>query len=253
MNQANFQADNPYASFGEIAIEAPATDRLAFMKRTYLHLALAIYALVTLEFIYFRVFEEQMDKWMPKLLGSYWMMLMFGGFMIAGYIANRWAQSETSVGMQYAGLLTYVLAQSVFLAPMLWIAEYYSLSLEVGGNRYNTIGAAALLTLLVFGVLTATVLLTRKDFSFLGPIISIASMLAFGLIIASFFFGFSLGILFSAAMVLVASGYVLYDTSNILHHYRTTQHVAASLALFASVALLFWYILQILISLSGRD
>jgi FtsH-binding integral membrane protein len=39
----------------------------------------------------------------------------------------------------------------------------------------------------------------------------------------------------------------------VLHHYRVGQHVAASLALFASVALLFWYILQLLMSLTSRD
>jgi FtsH-binding integral membrane protein len=62
-----------------------------------------------------------------------------------------------------------------------------------------------------------------------------------------------LGIWFSAAMIVFASGYILYDTSNVLHHYRTDQYVAASLALFASVALLFWYVLRIMIALSNRD
>jgi FtsH-binding integral membrane protein len=41
----------------------------------------------------------------------------------------------------------------------------------------------------------------------------------------------------------------LYDTSNVLHRYRTEQYVAASLALFASVALLFWYILRLMMSM----
>ena len=54
-------------------------------------------------------------------------------------------------------------------------------------------------------------------------------------------------------MVVFACGYILYYTSNILHHYRTDQYVAAALALFASVALLFWYVLQIFMSLSSRD
>ncbi len=75
-----------------------------------------------------------------------------------------------------------------------------------------------------------------------------------GLIVCSFFIqGMPMGIWFSGAMVVLAAGYILYDTSNILHKYRTDQHVAASLALFASVAILFWYILRIMISLSSRD
>ena len=65
-------------------------------------------------------------------------------------------------------------------------------------------------------------------------------------------FGFGLGLLFSIAMVGLASAAILYDTSKILHHYSTDQHVAASLELFASVALLFWYVLRILMRLSRR-
>jgi FtsH-binding integral membrane protein len=53
-------------------------------------------------------------------------------------------------------------------------------------------------------------------------------------------------------MILLASGYILYDTSNVLHHYRTDQYVAASLALFAAVALLFWYVLRLLMELNRR-
>ena len=74
--------------------------------------------------------------------------------------------------------------------------------------------------------------------------------MALGIIVASCVFGFNLGIIFSGAMVLFASGAILYYTSNIIHHYNTEQYVAASLSLFASVALLFWYVLRILMRLS---
>ena len=75
-----------------------------------------------------------------------------------------------------------------------------------------------------------------------------------GLIVASFFVeSLSLGLWFSAAMVVFAGAAILHQTSNIIHHYRPDQHVAASLGLFASVALLFWYVLQVLMSLAGRD
>jgi len=43
----------------------------------------------------------------------------------------------------------------------------------------------------------------------------------------------------------------LFYTSNVLHHYRISQHVAAALALFASVMTLFWYVLQIFLSRSS--
>ena len=46
-------------------------------------------------------------------------------------------------------------------------------------------------------------------------------------------------------MVILMSGYILYYTSNVMPHYRTDQHVAAALALFAAIATLFYYILEI--------
>ena len=75
----------------------------------------------------------------------------------------------------------------------------------------------------------------------------------FILVVAAFFLLGYLGLWFSAGMVLLAAGYVLYYTSNVLYHYRTDQHVAASLALFAAIALLFWYILRIVMAFSSRD
>ncbi|WP_425399741.1 Bax inhibitor-1/YccA family protein [Aeoliella sp.] len=254
MSQGDFQANNPYATFGQIAADAPAAERLAFIKRTYIHLMLAVYALVTLEFIYFGVFGEAMERWMPQLLGSFWILIMFGGFMITGWIAENWAQSEASVNKQYMGLGLYVFAQSIFLAPLLWIANHYVTTIPGMNIEFNPILVAAVLTFFVFAGLTAGVFFSKADFSFLGPILGIASMIVFGVIIASFFFqGLTSGLIFPIALVVLASGYILYDTSNVLHHYRTTQHVAASLALFASVALLFWYILRIVIAFSSRD
>ena len=65
------------------------------------------------------------------------------------------------------------------------------------------------------------------------------------LIVAGMVFGFNLGLWFSVLMVFLASAAILYNTSNVLHQYHSSQYVAASLSLFASVALLFWYVLQI--------
>jgi uncharacterized protein len=98
---------------------------------------------------------------------------------------------------------------------------------------------------LLFAGLTATAFITRKDFSFLGSILTVCGFIALGVIVCSILFGFTLGLLFSAIMVFFAAGSILYTTSNIMHHYRTNQHVAASLALFSGVMLLLWYVLRI--------
>ena len=104
---------------------------------------------------------------------------------------------------------------------------------------------AGVVSIGLFLGITAVVFLTRTDFSFLGPILMIGGFIAIGLIFASIMFGFSLGTVFAFVMVAFAGASILYETSNVMHRYNTNQHVAASLALFASVALLFWWILRI--------
>ena len=112
----------------------------------------------------------------------------------------------------------------------------------------SIIESAATTTLAIFAGLTIFVFTTKKAFSFLRGILVVASLVAGGAILCSFLFGFGLGPFFTIAMIALAAGYILYYTSNIIHHYQTHQHVAAALALFASVALLFWYVLQLFMS-----
>lgn len=249
MNSADFQANTPYARLGSLAIDATVDARRTFIRKTYMHLTVAIYALVMLEFLYFKTLP--LENWVPQIFAQRWgWLVLFGAYVIVSSIARSWAQSGTSVGKQYAGLYSYVFAFSVILCPLLWIANHFAT--PIGGHTYSPIAIAAIATLAVFGVLTATVFLTRKDFSFLGPILGISSLLIFGAILLGAFGLLNLGTGFCMLLVVFASGAILYDTSNVLHHYRTEQYVAASLALFASVGLLFWYILQIVMSMSSR-
>jgi FtsH-binding integral membrane protein len=246
MNQAEFQANTPYARFGSVAIDAPVDARRSFIRQTYIHLAAAIYGFVALEWLFFSV---GMDQWFLQVLGNTPMawLLVLGGFFVVSLIADRWASSDTSPAMQYAGLFLYVLAEAVIFVPLLALAKAQTIHIQ-GVGDVNVIAAAGVTTLIIFGGLTAFTLLTRKDFSFLRGFLSLTMIAALALIVVSIVFGLHLGIWFVWAMIVAACGYILYHTSNVLHHYRTDQHVAASLALFASVALLFWYVLQIFMS-----
>jgi uncharacterized protein len=243
MNSADHLADTPYAQFGIKAIDAPVDARKSFIKKTYTHLMLAIYAFVALEWLYFSLGWEMRALQFIATTPMGW-LLVIGAFMLVSFIANRWAESNTSIGMQYAGLSLYVVAWSLICLPLLALAKMQTVNIESVGT-IGVIPAAAVTTLIIFGGLTAFVFLTKNDFSFLGSFLTLACISALALIVISVLFGFHLGIWFAWLMVVVASGYILYDTSNVLHHYRTDQHVAASLALFASVALLFWYVIQI--------
>jgi FtsH-binding integral membrane protein len=141
--------------------------------------------------------------------------------------------------VQYAGLSLYVVAEAWIFLPMLMVAN----SMENG-----VIGKAAVVTSALVLGLTVIAFTTRKDFTFLGGFLKIGGMVALGAIVASFFLPITLGFWFSVLMVLFAAGSILHSTSNIMYHYRTTQYVAASLSLFASVALLFWYVLRLFMS-----
>lgn len=251
MSQADMYAANPYAQFGRSVADAPTDVRVDFIRKTYTNLAAAIYAFVALEWAMFKFLP--VEDIVATLFGVRWGMLaLLGGFIAVSWIADRWARSSVSPAQQYLGLSVYVLAEAVIFMPILYIAQSFVINVPSIGP-VNVIAAAAVATLLLFGALTAFVWTSRADFSFLRTGLFMAGIAAFALIIASMLFGWNLGIWFSVAMIALACGWILYDTSNVLHVYQPGQHVAAALALFASVALLFWYVLRLLMSFSSRD
>jgi FtsH-binding integral membrane protein len=232
-------------SYGTAAAAEPS-ERAAFIRRTYSHLAGAILAFIGLEAILLTVTAPYKEQVLGLLLVSrFSWLIVLAAFMGASWLAQSWARSESSRALQYVGLGLYVVAEAVIFLPLLLLAAYYS-------DSPHVIPTAGILTLATFGGLTITVFVTRKDFSFLAPILTVGSLIALGLIVVSIFIGFDPGVLFAAAMVVLMSGYILYYTSNVMHHYRTDQHVAAALALFAAVATLFWYILQIVMRMNRR-
>ncbi len=236
-------ADNPYRSTFTLAELAPAHERADFIRKTYAHLGGAVFAFTAIEAA---LIKSGLGDQMLAALGQtrYGWLIVIGAFMFVSYIAERWARSTVSSATQYMGLALYVAAEAVIFLPLLTYAE---------GFDKLVIPTAGLATVTVFAGLTAVVFLTGKDFSFLRTALWLGGFIALGFGICACLFGFSLGLVFSVAMVALASGYILYDTSNVLHHYRIGQHVAAALALFASVALLFYYIVRIVLSLTSRD
>lgn len=226
---------------------AEESERTAFIRRTYLHLAGAVGAFIGLEVMLFQAFPKAVDQFMVQLSQTpySWLIVMLA-FIGISWIAESWARSTQSQGIQYLGLGLFVVAEAIIFLPLLWYAQRFS--------PPDTIRTAAILTGVIFGGLTVYTLTTRADFSGLGRYLALGMFAAMGVILCSIVFGMNLsGSLFSSLMILLAAGYVLYETSNVMHRYRTNQHVAASLALFAAVALMFWYVLRLLIAISGRD
>lgn len=236
---------NPYQapSFGPVpAFLAEEDARAAFIRRTYGHLFGAILLFVAIEAAIFTLVPTAtMGGLMNTLFASRfgWLIVLMG-FMGISWLAENWATSDASREMQYAGLGLYVLAQSIVFVPMLYMANLVA---------PMAIPAAGILTLTIFGGLTALVFITGSDLTSWGKYLWVGALAAIGVVVCAMLFNFNLGVWFSGAMITLAAGYILYDTSNVLHRYRVDQHVAAALALFASVALLFWYILRLMMSM----
>lgn len=223
--------------------QAQPQERALFIRKTYTHLAGAIGAFIAVEYVFFQT--GLAEVFANVLMGSrFGWLAVLGGFAILGWLSSELASKADSVNTQYAGLGIYVVAEAVIFAPIIYIASRFF--------DPSVIPTAGILTLFLFGGLTAIAFTTGKDFTFLGGILKIGGFVVLGLIVCSAIFGFQLGIIFSGAMVVFAAAAILYDTSKVMHHYSTHQYVAASLELFASVALLFWYILRILMQLSSR-
>lgn len=228
-----------YGSRPGAAAYALPDERAGFIRKTYAHLAGAILAFVLLEVAIFST--PPVRDALAGLLTQSW-LLTLALFIGASFIADRWARSEASRGLQYVGLGIYVALQALIFVPLLYLAT-------ISINDPTLVPTAGIVTGALFIGLTAIVFTTGADFSFLRGAIIVGGLVALGLIVASLLFGFSLGVIFSVAMVGLAAASILYSTSNVLHYYRTDQYVAASLSLFAAVALLFYYVLRILISL----
>ncbi len=215
--------------------ELSETDRSNFIWKCYAHVIGAILAFAAIE-VYF--FQSGIAYAIAEPMAGNW-LLVLGAFILASWGATHVAHRIESKNAQYAAFAFFIVVEALIFVPMLAMA----MAMEPG-----IIDSAAGVTILGSVGLIATAMITRKDFSFLRGMLVWIGMLALVGIVGSIFFGFVLGTWFSVAMIGFAGAAVLYDTSNIMHHYPQDKYVAASMALFASIALMFWYILRLFMS-----
>lgn len=221
---------------------ASALEKATFIKKTYLHLAFALLGFIGVEYLFLST-PAIVDFGLSMTQGMKW-LIMLGGFMFITTLADKWAATSTNRGLQYVALGVYVIAEAFIFVPLLYMA------IAMTGD-FSILANAGIMSLFLFTALTAIVFVTGKDFSFLKNFLVIGGMLALGLIVLGVLFGFNLGVFFSFAMVALAGASILYQTYNMLNVYHKDQYVAASLGLFASLMLLFWYIISILMRFSG--
>ena len=230
-------------AMGAIRTTVPLdASRQELIRKSFLWLFIAILAFSAFEFVLFATGIADLIAKLVFSVGKIGWLVVMGGFVLVGTLCSNLAHSK-SKQTQLIGYSAYIVCEGLIFTPMLYVAERVSPSI---------IPISAAITFLITGGLCASVIALRSNFSFMRPFLTAASLGALGLIVISAFMGFNLGILFSFAMVLLAAGYILLTTSNILHEYGPDQHIGAATELFAAVALLFWYILRIAIEIAGK-
>ena len=213
----------------------PAEDRSQFIWRTYAHVVGAILAFAGISAY---LYQSGAAQSLFPVLTSNW-LLTLGAFMLVSWGASHVAHRLESKAAQYAAFAFFIFAEAMIFSPLLYLAAAYA---------PGVIESAAVTTIMGSVGLIAVAMITRKDFSFLRGILVWGGILALVAIASSLLFGWHLGTWFSVGMIGFAGAAVLYDTSNIMHHYPQDRYVAAAMGLFASIALMFWYILQFFMS-----
>lgn len=157
------------------------------------------------------------------------------------FFLNKVANS--SMGILFVFAFTGLLGGS--LGPML--------------NYYMAAGASSLVfqalgtTALVFFGLSAYVLTTKKDFSFMGGFLLVGLIVAIVASVANIFMGIpALSLAVSAAIVFIMSGFILYDTSRIVNG-GETNYIRATVSMYLNIYNLFTSILHLLGAFGGDD
>ncbi len=227
----------PVATLDEIA-------RSEFIVRVYQHLLVAVGVFVAIEALLVNLgIAEAMWDFVAGSSAAWFLFL--GGFMIVNWLATTAAHDLLNPSRQYAGLFGLAAAEALIFAPLL---HYF---FRVAPDGTTSVVAAGVITAAGFTGLSAVALTTRRDLSFLRPLLLWGFVCALVLIGAALLFGLHLGIWFSVAMIGLAGAAILYQTQAILRHYPAEAHVGAAVQLFASVMLLFWYVLRLVGQLRG--
>jgi hypothetical protein len=221
------------------------SDRVAFLRKSYGLLGISLIVWAAASAALFRYAPETSFKWSKWALSGYNWFAVIGLLIASGMVAQWLAKSNTSRTIQLIGLGVEVAAWTFLMQPMLWV-----LFLKFQpANAYAMLGQGITATLLIFVGLTATVFITKKDFSFLRGIVTVGMFAALGIILGSMLFGFTLGLVFTGALIALLALKILYDTSLMLNYFPPTHYVSAALMLFGTVATLFWNIMVFLMKL----
>ncbi|MBS0299091.1 MAG: Bax inhibitor-1/YccA family protein [Proteobacteria bacterium] len=170
-----------------------------------------------------------------------YLISVIGGMVIAMFVLPRFAESAAGIGIVF--LITGMLGFG--LGPVLTMYA----SLPNGGNIITlSLGGTGV----IFMGLSAYALATKKDFSFLGGFLMVGFLLVLLAALANIFLQIpAMSLMISAVVIMIMSGFILYDTSRIIHG-GETNYVLATIGLYMTIFNIFISLLQIL-GIMGND
>jgi FtsH-binding integral membrane protein len=228
--QQGWQQPDAWGSYGvETAAQASVEERMGFVRKVYaLFFAATLFAIggvglaLTVEPLQRFAFEHP------------WIMFFI---MIGGVFA---AQAVRHVrGLNLVALFGFTALTGVIISPLIGF---------VLAHNPASLWQAGLLTVGIFGGLTAYVFVSKRDFSFMRGMLTTGLIVVFLAVVLNLFIVGSSALSFgiSCAALLLFSGFVLYDTSNIIRRYPTNEYVAGALSLYLDAFNIFLALLRIL-------
>jgi FtsH-binding integral membrane protein len=215
------------------AIHAAVNERIGFLRRTYGALLMQLCLTGATTSVVIKT---------GLITPSTWPIVLIAGLVGVIFVVPRLIVPSASKATQWAGAGLVIGFFGFSLAPLVMIAPP------------GVLLQAFILTTCAFTGLTMYVLTTRKDFSAWGGALWMGFFAVLGIgIISMFFGGLGSGMMpiYAGAVVLLFGGFILYDTSNILHRFPVNAHMAASVTLLIDFVILFKYIAILL--MSARD
>ena len=239
------EENNPYRSLeAPVAAFAAASERAAFLKKVYgiLFLGILGFAATLWAAANVPIVHDWSMSMGRAIYGSRFGWLLYMGIFIGGSMAVHAVAEQKVLGPIAFGAWAFLLA--LLISPIV-------LMINGMADGATIISQASGLTALVFGGLTVYVLYTGSDFSWMRGALMVLFVALMGAALLGWLMGFSLGLWYSVGVVVLFAGYILYDTSQILHRLPTTMAMSGAILLFTDVVLLFKHILILLAS--SRD
>jgi len=208
------------------AAAAPLEERKAFLKKVYGLLAISVFLAAGASWT-----TMNNQAFLMVVASNYFLFIILEFAVI---FFAMWARKRETMGM--VALFSFTILTGVTTAPVL---------LRYSGS---TVTNAAFLTGIIFVGLSFYTIVSKRDFSFMGGMLTTGLIILIigGLLNMFIFKSSGISFLYSAAGVFLFSGFIIYDTFNILRRYPTDEYISAALSLYLDILNIFMMLLHLL-------